>query len=180
MTDKKIKIATAWLEGCSGCHMSLLDMDESIIDLAHKINLVYSPLVDFKNDQIPDNIDVVLIEGAVGNDHDLKLAKTLRAKAKLLVAVGDCAVTGNLPSMRNSFKTEEILEQIYINQTDHNPQIPCENIPQLNSEVTPLHFVVDVDLFVHGCPPPSSNIQFVLNELLEGRMPNLEGKQKFG
>ena len=177
--QKKLRLATAWLDGCSGCHMSLLDMDESIIDLANKIELVYSPLVDYKFNEIPNTIDVTLVEGAIGNVHDLKELRTLRNKSKLLIAVGDCAVTGNIPSMRNCFKSESILNRAYIENTNRNPQIPREDVPKLVN-VLPLHHVVKVDLFIQGCPPPSSNIQFVLTELLDGKTPNLKGKQKFG
>lgn len=177
--QKKIRLATAWLDGCSGCHMSLLDMDESIIDLANKIELVYSPLVDYKFNEIPDKIDITLVEGAIGNEHDLKELYTLREKSKLLIAVGDCAVTGNIPSMRNCFKIKSVMSRAYVENTTHNPQIPNEDVPKLIN-VLPLHQAVFVDLFVQGCPPPSSNIQFVLMELLDGRIPDLKGKQKFG
>lgn len=175
----KIKLATAWLDGCSGCHMSLLDMDESIVDLASKIDLIYSPMVDYKFDEIPNNIDITLVEGAIGNEHDLKELRTLRSKSKLLIAVGDCAVTGNIPSMRNYFKSQTVLNRAYLENADYNPQIPEQSIPKL-IEVLPLHHVVNVDLFVQGCPPPSNIIQYVLTELIERRIPNLKCKQTFG
>jgi NAD-reducing hydrogenase small subunit len=177
--QKKIRLATAWLDGCSGCHMSLLDMDESIIDLANNIELVYSPLVDYKFDEIPNTIDITLVEGAVANDHDLKEIRILRDRSKFLIAVGDCAVTGNIPSMRNCFKLKSVLKRAYIENTNLNSQIPDVDIPKLFN-VLPLHHVVKVDLFIQGCPPPSSNIQFVLTKFLDGQIPDLKGKQKFG
>ncbi|UCG03929.1 MAG: NADP oxidoreductase [Candidatus Heimdallarchaeota archaeon] len=177
--SKKIRLATAWLDGCSGCHMSLLDMDESIVDLAPKIDLIYSPMVDYKFDEIPNKIDITLVEGAIGNEHDLKELRTLRSKSKLLIAVGDCAVTGNIPSMRNYFKSQTVLNRAYVENTDHNPQIPEQNVPKL-IEVLPLHHEVNVDLFIQGCPPPSNIIQYVLTELIGGRIPNLKCKQTFG
>lgn len=176
---RKFRLATAWLDGCSGCHMSLLDMDESIIDLANKIELVYSPLVDFKFDEIPNKIDITLVEGAIGNEHDLKELQTLRNKSKLLIAVGDCAVTGNIPSMRNCFNSKTVLNRAYIENVNHYPQIPIEDVPKLIN-VLPIHHAVDVDFFIQGCPPPSNIIQSVLTELLDGKIIDLKGKQKFG
>jgi NAD-reducing hydrogenase small subunit len=62
----KVRVATVWLSGCSGCHMSFLDQDERLVDLAKKISLVYSPIVDIK--EFPQNVAVTLIEGAVANE----------------------------------------------------------------------------------------------------------------
>src|SRR5512141_1194070 len=91
MTKKKI--ATVWLDGCSGCHMSFLDIDERLVDLADKIDIVYSPLVDIK--EFPPEVDVALVEGAVSSEDDLERIHNIRKHAKILVALGDCAVTGN-------------------------------------------------------------------------------------
>jgi NAD-reducing hydrogenase small subunit len=90
-TTEKTKVATIWLSGCSGCHMSFLDQDELLVDLAKKIQLVYSPIVDVK--VFPENVNVTLIEGAVANEEQLKLLKEARGKTKILISLGDCAVT---------------------------------------------------------------------------------------
>ena len=99
-TAAKARVATAWLDGCSGCHMSLLDIDEALAVLAGRIELVFSPLVDAQ--EFPENVDVALVEGAVSSQDDLKLLQTIRQRTKFLVALGDCAVTGNVPAMRNN------------------------------------------------------------------------------
>ena len=103
----KARVATLWLDGCSGCHMSLLDMDERLLDLAGKIDVVFSPLVDQK--EFPENVDVALVEGAVSSDEDLEKIRKVRARSRLLVSLGDCAVTANIPSMRNPFKVQDVL-----------------------------------------------------------------------
>src|SRR5208282_5119676 len=95
---KKVKVATVWLDGCSGCHMSLLDMDAAIISLAQKIELVYGPLVDAQ--EFPEDVDVTLVEGAVSSQDDLNKLKKIRQRTRLLISLGDCAVTGNVPAMR--------------------------------------------------------------------------------
>lgn len=174
----KIKLATAWLDGCSGCHMSLLDIDEAIAAVAQKVDLVYGPLVDAQ--EIPEGVDVAIVEGAVSNQDDLKLVQTMRRRSKLLIALGDCAVTSNVPAMRNPLPVRQILERVYVKGATSQPGIPNEGVPGLLKNAVPLHEVVKVDLHVPGCPPPAPAILMVLSELLEGRKPDLAGKVKFG
>jgi len=176
---EKTKVATIWLSGCSGCHMSFLDQDELLVDLAKKIQLVYSPIVDVK--VFPENVDVTLIEGAVANEEQLKLLKEARGKTKILISLGDCAVTGNVTALRNGLKDSDkaVLEMAYIDTSEVNAQIPID-VPKLLKKVRPLHEVVKVDYFIPGCPPPADLINYVLTELLGGRVPNMEGRSKYG
>ncbi len=174
----KARIATAWLDGCSGCHMSFLDMDERLLDLAPLVDLVYSPLVDAKD--YPENVDVVLVEGAVSSAEDLEKIRRIRARTKLLVALGDCAVTSNVPSMRNRFSVAEVEERAYLENAECHRAIPREVIPPLLPKSRPVHEFVHVDVFVPGCPPSADTIHFVLSELLAGRLPDLSGQTRFG
>jgi NAD-reducing hydrogenase small subunit len=175
----KVRVATMWLSGCSGCHMSFLDMDEALIDLAAKIQLVYSPIADVK--VFPENVDVTLIEGAVANEEQLELLKQARERTKILISLGDCAVTGNVPALRNAWSNSArvALERAYVENADVQQQVPTD-VPALLEKVRPLHEVVNVDYFVPGCPPPADVITYVLTELLAGRKPNMEGKSKYG
>ena len=174
----KVRIATAWLDGCSGCHMSLLDIDERIVDIAPKIDVVYGPLVD--NKVFPEGVDVTLVEGAVSSDHDEELVMTIRERTKILISFGDCAVTANVPGMRNQFKVDDVLKRGYIENASANNQVPARGIPHLLTRARPVHEFVNVDIFLPGCPPPAEAIFFVLSELLEGRIPDLTGKTRFG
>jgi NAD-reducing hydrogenase small subunit len=174
----KAKLATVWLDGCSGCHMSILDMDESLAAVAQKVDIVYGPLVDVQ--LFPEGVDITLVEGAVSSQDDKEKIALVRSRTRLLVALGDCAVTGNVPAMRNPVGVKPILERVYIAGADAEPRIPVEGVPQLLKHAVPLHQVVKVDLHVPGCPPPAAIILMVLGELLAGRIPDLESKVKFG
>ncbi len=174
----KVKVATVWLDGCSGCHMSLLDMDEQLIAIAEKVDLVYGPLVDAK--EFPEWVDVTLVEGAVSSDEDLAKIRKIRAHTKILVSLGDCAVTGNVPSMRDLFTVNDVLERAYVENAAMNQKPPENVVPKLLKKVRPVHEFVTVDVFVPGCPPSADNIFFVISELLEGRMPDLSMTARFG
>jgi NAD-reducing hydrogenase small subunit len=178
-TIKKTKLATIWLSGCSGCHMSFLDQDELLLELAKKIQLVYSPIADIKI--FPENVDVTLVEGAVANEEQLSLLKQARERTKILVSLGDCAVTGNVTALRNAWSNSDqaVLERAYIENANANQQIPTD-VPKLLKKVHPLHEIVKVDYFIPGCPPAADIINYVLTELLAGRKPNMEGRSKYG
>ncbi|MEB2362426.1 MAG: NADP oxidoreductase [Bryobacteraceae bacterium] len=174
----KLRLATVWLDGCSGCHMSLLDIDEALMGVAMKADLVYGPLVDAQ--EFPKTVDVTLVEGAVSSQEDLEKIQLVRQRTKLLVALGDCAVTSNVPAMRNPVPVKKLLERIYVEGADVHPGVPSNGVPKLLKAAVPLQDVVRVDLHVPGCPPPAGTIAFVVGELLEGRMPELSGKVRFG
>ena len=176
--SEKAKLATVWLDGCSGCHMSFLDIDERILAVAELADLVYSPLVDLK--VFPEMVDVTLVEGAVSSEEDYHKIQKVRAHTKVLVSLGDCAVTANVPGRRNPFKVQDILNRAYLENADLNQHIPVEVIPPLRKTSVPVHQVVEVDVFVPGCPPSADTIFYVLTELLAGRKPVMLGKTRFG
>ncbi|HTL54943.1 MAG TPA: hypothetical protein VL361_04655 [Candidatus Limnocylindrales bacterium] len=180
----KLRVATVWLGGCSGCHMSFLDLDEFLIDLAVKIDLVYSPVIDVK--AYPEGVDVCLVEGAVCNEDNLEIIHTIRRRTKILVSFGDCAVTANVPAIRNQLglsNAESVLQRAYVEGAQANSAVPKEPgiVPALLPQVLPVHEVVHVDYFLPGCPPPADRIKAVLTQVLSGTEIKLEGSQlKFG
>lgn len=174
----RVKLATVWLDGCSGCHMSFLDIDEHLLALADQIDLVYSPLVDRKD--FPEKVDITLVEGAVSSEADLQKIRHIREHTRILISLGDCAVTGNVPSLRNSIGAESVLSRAYLDPDLLNPQLPNDAVPRLLPMVRPVHSAVKVDVYVPGCPPSASTILYVLTELLAGRTPTLNDKTRFG
>jgi NAD-reducing hydrogenase small subunit len=170
----KVRVATAWLDSCSGCHMSFLDLDETLVDLAGVLEFSVSPITDIK-EFTP--VDVGIVEGSVGNRHDEEVLKNLRANCKILVALGDCACFGGINCMRNLFDTRDILTRCYTTEsTVKDGVLPIsEDLPELIAQ-RPLNQVVKVDCYIPGCPPSAANILYALKELLEGRIPVLPGE----
>lgn len=169
----KPKLATVWLEACAGCHMSFLDIDERIVELLDKVEVTATPITDFK--EIP-YVAIGVIDGAIGNEEELHIAKELRKKAKIIVAWGDCAVFGGINTMRNFMPAKEVLEGGYIKTASTvNPDgvIPQGEVPALLPKAIPADNVVKVDVYVPGCPPDADTILYVFQELLEGRMPKI-------
>ncbi|NOZ30120.1 MAG: NADP oxidoreductase [Chloroflexi bacterium] len=174
----KPKIASDWLAACAGCHMSLLDIDERIAEIAKLVDIRATPITDLKEPD-EDGVDVGILTGAVNLTTNEEVAKRMRARCKILVAMGDCAVFGGVVAMRNFFKLEEALRRAYVEteSTDEEGKIPSS--PELGSPtpVRALREVVDVDVFVPGCPPDPDVIYYVLSELAQGRIPEIKDEK---
>lgn len=160
----KRRLATVWLDGCSGCHMSFLDLDERLLELAEVADLVYSPLVDVK--EYPEGVDVCLVEGAVSTTDDLERIRTVRARTRTLVSFGDCAVTSNVPGLRNPIGALPLLERAYVDNADLHQGVPTDVVPRLLEASLPVHKAVPVDVFLPGCPPSADAIHETLLWLL--------------
>ncbi|MCC7491768.1 MAG: hypothetical protein IT204_05450 [Fimbriimonadaceae bacterium] len=169
---RKPVIASVWLAGCSGCHMSLLDIDERLLTVLEKGSIAATPITDFKLGSFPQ-CDVGLVEGSVTNTDNIKFLEELRAKSTYLVSFGDCAGWGCVPFMRNFFPLQEVLEHGYIwSSSTVDGHIPDdEELPTFLDVVEPIRKFVKVDFHIPGCPPSADTIFYVVNELLEGRMP---------
>jgi NAD-reducing hydrogenase small subunit len=151
----KTRVATVWLDGCSGCHMSFLDLDERLLDVAPLIELVHSPIADVK--EFPENVDVTLVEGAVSSDEDEAKILKIRQRTKILVALGDCAIYG-----------------------DGVVPLGGGPVPTLLRKSRPIHEFVEVDVYVPGCPPPADLIFETISNLLAGQKREDAPAPKFG
>ena len=170
----KVRIATTSLAGCFGCHMSFLDIDERLFELTEIAEFDRSPLTDIKH---CGPCDIALIEGGVCNSENVHVLRELRANAKILIAVGACAINGGLPAMRNHLDVGEILRKVY-----HDPSArvrPIPNDPELPpplDKVYPLNQIVRVDYLLPGCPPSGDAIWKFLTDLILGRIPRLDSR----
>ena len=167
----KVKVATTAMTSCFGCHMSILDIDERLLDLIELVEFDKSPIDDIKEFSGP--VDVGIIEGGVSNDGNLEVIRSFRKHCKILISIGECAIEGGIPAMRNAVPLKECLEEGYLKgPTTYNPakRIPDDpDIPMLMNKVYPVHEVVKVDYFMPGCPPPADQIWAVLTALLTGK-----------
>jgi len=171
----KPKIASDWMCGCAGCHMSLLDMDERILQLVELAELRATPITDLKE---PDasGVDVGVLEGGINNTASEEVAHRMRERSKILVALGDCAVFGGVPALRNLCGTEAALRRAYVEAESNEEGSQIPNDPELATmtQTRAVHEVVPVDYNVPGCPPDADVIFHVLSELAQGRKPDLK------
>jgi NAD-reducing hydrogenase small subunit len=169
---KKLRVATASLAGCFGCHMSMLDIDERIAPLLELVTLDASPLTDKKH---PGPCDLGLVEGGLCNAENVHTLRALRASCKVLVAVGACAINGGLPAQRNHLDVRDCLQSVYLTgrgvERGFVPNDP--ELPLPLDQVHPLHDVVKIDYFLPGCPPSAEAFWQFLTDFAAGRTPDL-------
>ncbi len=165
-------VATTSLAGCFGCHMSLLDIDDRILELIELVDFNKSPIDDIK--EFTQMCDIGLIEGGCCNSENVHVLKDFRKNCKILVSVGECAIMGGLPAMRNNIPIKECLEEAYLNgpsTKDANPEgiLPNdEELPIILDKVYPCHEIVKIDYYLPGCPPTADLIWNALVALVTG------------
>lgn len=170
----KPKLATGRFAGCFGCHMSLLDIDERILDLVELIDFSKSPINDIK--RFTEPVEIGIVEGGVSNEENVEFLRMFRENCGTLIAVGSCAITGGIPAMRNTVALRECLEEAYLNgpSVAEGAAIPNDpELPILLDRIHPCHEVVKIDHFLPGCPPSADTLWAALTALLSGKEPEL-------
>ena len=169
-------IATTSLAGCFGCHMSILDMDERILNLIELVEFNKSPIDDIKT--FTKQCDIGLIEGGCCNSENVHVLKEFRKHCKILVSVGECAIMGGLPALRNGIPIRECLREAYLTgpsvtaNTEHI--IPNDDeLPMILDKVYPNQDIVKIDYYLPGCPPSADLIWLTLVALIKGKELNL-------
>ena len=170
---RKLRIATTSLSGCFGCLMSLLDMDERVIELAKVAEFDRTPITDIKNVSGP--CDIGIVEGAVCNSENVHVLRELRDNCTILIACGACAINGGLPAQRNHLDAGDILRYVYSDLGGMQSQVPNDpELPLMLDKVRPINEIVRVDYFIPGCPPSGDTIWKYVTDLIAGRMPRLD------
>jgi NAD-reducing hydrogenase small subunit len=163
---RKLRLATCSLAGCFGCHMSFLDLDERLLALIERVELDRSPFDDLKHITAP--VDVGLVEGGVCNADNVHVLRDFRRQCEFLVAVGECAATGGIPSLRNSFRLADCLRESFGQAIPNDPELPL-----LLDKVYPIHQIVRIDFTLPGCPPSADLFWQLFDDLLAGRTPRV-------
>jgi NAD-reducing hydrogenase small subunit len=164
-------VATASLAGCFGCHMSILDIDERILQLIELVEFNKSPIDDIK--RFTKQCDIGIIEGGCCNSENVENLRYFRKNCKVLISLGECAIMGGLPAMRNGIPVRECLEEAYLRcptAEEGAHVIPNDDeLPMILDRVYPLHEIVKIDYFLPGCPPRADLIWQALVALVEGK-----------
>lgn len=164
-------VATASLAGCFGCHMSMMDIDLGLFDLIDLVDFHKSPLTDIKEFQL--HCDIGLIEGGCCTDENVEVLRSFREHCDWLVSVGECAIMGGIPAMRNTLPVASCLREAYLEgptvSTEQEPTVPGDSdLPKMLDKVYPCHEVVQIDYFIPGCPPGPEHIWGVVNSMITG------------
>ncbi len=173
MENNKVRLNTDWLSACGGCHCAIVDLHEKILDVLGHVQIQRCPVLTDQKDYPP--ADVGILTGAIRNEHDRHAAEKMRKSCKSLIAFGTCAVYGGIPGAALAHTREELLDRAYRNNPTTETSVPPgEMIDSLEKIVTPIDEVVDVDLYLAGCPPHPTFIFDALLALIEGRAPKAQ------
>ncbi len=164
-------VATTSLAGCFGCHMSFLDIDEKILELIELVEFNKSPVDDIK--EFTKQCDIGLIEGGVCNSENVHVLQDFRKNCKILVSLGECAIMGGLPALRNGIPVQECIKEAYMGvpTVENNKEgiLPNDDeLPMILDKVYPCHEVVKIDYYLPGCPPRAELIWEALVALVTG------------
>ena len=166
-----VKLLLTGLSGDSGCQVAALALHGTLLDIIRANELVFAPtLIDAK--EVPDGVDVAIIEGGIRTEHEAEVAREIRKKSNVLITIGSCATFGGIPGLSNLKDGCELLKDIYIDLDGTNSVVIPENT-EVTRKMMPISSVAKVDFAIPGCPPETGDIAYVLTSLLSGETPVL-------
>jgi F420-non-reducing hydrogenase small subunit len=158
-----LKVSVVSLTCCAGCVSSFLNAGDALLEiLSEDFEIVYSPtFVDLK--EVPA-VDLAIVEGGVRTKEDEKLIREVRAKSRIIVALGLCATHGGITSLGNIISAKKLMEK------EHSLPEPAK-LPELEDLMYPICSFVDVDYYIPGCPPMPFLIVHSLKSIAAGKTP---------
>lgn len=173
MSGEKVRLNTEWLCDCGGCHVALVDLHEKILNVLESVEIQKCPvLTDVKG--YPE-AEIGILTGSIRTEHDRHAAIEMRKQCKTIIAFGTCAVYGGLHGAGLAHTREEIMDHVFKKSpTTKTDFIPDSEITDLEKIVTPIDEVIDVDLYLPGCPPHAHFIFEGLKSLIEHKEPRAD------
>jgi F420-non-reducing hydrogenase small subunit len=182
----KLKVAFYWAASCGGCEISVLEINEKILDLADAADIVFWPAaIDAKYDSLesmaPNSVDLCLFNGGIRTTEHRDIANLLRSLSRTMIAYGSCACEGCIPGLANLATRESIFARVYeqtpstTNPDRVRPQPSTKmpegavTLPRVLDRLKPLDTVVSVDYYVPGCPPTGEQTWRVLEGIISGK-----------
>ena len=168
----EVSVNTEWLSDCSGCHVAIVDLHEKILSVLQAIKIQRCPVLTDVKDY--PHARVGLVSGAIRNEHDREAALKMRGSCDIVIAWGSCAVFGGPAGAGNIHTPAQIAAAVYLeNKTTVSAPPPAQLVSPLESVVSPLDTVIEVDLYLPGCPPHPAFVFEALSALVEGREPEV-------
>ena len=160
MTDR-IRLAVFKFASCDGCQLSLLDMEDELLQIAERVDIAY--FLEARTRALEGPYNVALVEGSITTAHDADRIREIRGQCRFLVTIGACATAGGIQALRNWADVDEFIAQVYATPA---------YIQTLRTS-TPISDHVKVDFELRGCPINKHQLVDVLTSLVLGRTPRV-------
>ena len=161
-----VKVAFMQLSDCWGCPQSLLNAHLGLLPVLPALEIVYWPaVVDFKHDSLKAREDgsilVGFVEGSIRTNEDYDNAQLMRKKCALIIAFGSCSCYGNVHGLANQWSKDEAVRRKFSEVesiADESGGEPTQHTPGFREKIVPVDEVINVDVYMAGCPPKTEQI----------------------
>ena len=156
----KPKVAVYKFSSCDGCQLSILNMEDELLDLTSVVDISY--FLEATRNIKPGPYDIGLVEGSVTTPHEAERVIEVRSECKMLISLGTCATAGGIQALRNFARVDDYAKAVYAHP---------EYLTTLETS-TPISSHVNVDLEIWGCPVNKATVIEALGAILQNRRPN--------